>query len=489
LALAAPAHAAFPGANGKIAFDRGPDLWVMNQDGSGQTNLTNSPSGVSSGNPAFSPDGTKIAFVSSRNGSPALFVMNADGTQPALVFNGTGSPCPSPWAPSWSPDATRLAFECGDNSMRIATVRLDGTGLVALPPTDVRNPAWSPDGSKIAFAGPGTIDIYTMSPDGSGMANLTHNSSGFASRPAWSPDGLEIVYEGDRDDPYRSVDLYAVSRDGSQFRRLTSGPLSEIAGAWSPDRSRIAFTYYDPPPAKGDVYVMNQDGTGASLVATNGFNPDWQPVSPAGYARPKGATPLRVSLVVAYKPCTAANDSHGAPLAFGSCAPPVQASSYLTVGVAPQEPVSSIGSVRYDVLSCPACVPPAPNADVRIQVSVTDVRNMSDLTDYTGELRADAGLRITDKDNSASGGTPGPGTVSDTSFPVTVPCAATAETTIGSTCSVTTSANTLTPNAVVFGNRAVWEMGQVRVYDGGADGVASTVGDNTLFMDEGVFIP
>jgi hypothetical protein len=193
--------------------------------------------------------------------------------------------------------------------------------------------------------------------------------------------------------------------------------------------------------------------------------------------------------VVAYKQCTGANDTHGAPLAFGSCAPPVQASNYLTVGVAPQEPVSSIGSVRYDVLNCPACMPPTPNADVHIQVSVTDVRSKSDLTDYTGELRADAGLRITDKDNSASGGTPGPGTVSDTGFPVTVPCAATADTSIGSTCSVTTSANTLTPNAVVSGNRAVWEMGQVRVYDGGADGVASTVGDNTLFMDEGVFIP
>jgi hypothetical protein len=294
-----------------------------------------------------------------------------------------------------------------------------------------------------------------------------------------------------RDEPYTTVDLYAVTRDGSVFRRLTSGPLSEIAAAWSPDRARIAYTYYDPPPAKGDIYVMNQDGTGAFLIATNGFEPDWQPVSPAGYARPKGATPLRAALVVAYKPCTTANDSHGAPLAFGSCAPPQQTSEQLTVGTADSNggDANSVGSVRYDVFSCPACAPPTPNADVRIQVSVTDVRNKADLSDYKGELRADAGLRITDKDNSASGGTPGPGTVSDTSFPVTVPCAATADTTIGSTCSVTTSANTLTPNAVVSGNRAIWEMGQVQVYDGGADGVASTVGDNTLFMDEGVFIP
>src|SRR5207249_324671 len=108
---------------------------------------------------------------------------------------------------------------------------------------------------------------------------------------------------------------------------------------------------------------------------------------------------------------------------------------------------------------------------------------------YKGELSVDASLRITDKDNTPSPGGPGPGTVSDRHFPVTVPCAATADTTVGSTCSVSTSANAVVPNAVVAGRRSVWQLGQVLVYDGGADGVASTTGDNTLFMDEGIFIP
>jgi len=488
LALAASAHAAFPGTNGKIAFVRGGDIWVMSQDGSSQTNLTNNPPGGSG--PAWSPDGTKIAFA---GGSPAgLYVMNADGTQPVLVFKATvsQSECPYPSDPSWSPDATRLVFNCYDNSQRMAIVRLDGTGLTRPPPTFVRDPAWSPDGSKIAFTGSGDTDIYTMNPDGSGIVNLTHNpSAALAGRAEWSPDGYEIVFESTRDDPNGSVDLYTVSRDGSVVRHLTSGPPSEIAAAWSPNRAMIAFDSFDPPTAAGSIYVMNADGTGASLIATNAYTPDWQPIPYTGYARPKAASPLRAALVVAFKPCTAPNEVHGPPLGFGSCAPPTQASSYLTVGVPPQDPANSVGSVRYTVFSCPACAGPGPNADVRINASVTDVRNQSDLSDYPGELRADAVLRITDKDNSADGGAPGPATVSDTSFPFAVPCAPTTDTTIGSTCAVTTSANTLVPGSVIDGNRAVWEMGQVQVYDGGADGVGTTTGDNTLFMDQGVFIP
>jgi hypothetical protein len=72
--------------------------------------------------------------------------------------------------------------------------------------------------------------------------------------------------------------------------------------------------------------------------------------------------------------------------------------------------------------------------------------------------------------------------VQDTSFPVTVPCSA-------GTCAVATSANAVTPGAVLESQRAIWQLGQVKVYDGGTDGLASTAGDNKLFMDEGVFVP
>ena len=197
-----------------------------------------------------------------------------------------------------------------------------------------------------------------------------------------------------------------------------------------------------------------------------------------GYARPKGATPLRVSLAVAYEPCTAPNREHAAPLSVGSCYPPRQASRRLTVGTvsANGETPKSVGSVRYDVV----------RADVRIAVSTTDVRSSSDLADYTGELKADQSLRITDSDNGAPPSNSG--TTQDLAFPVTMPCTTTADTTVGSTCAITTTADTLVPGAITAGKRAIWQLGDIQVYDGGAAGVAGA-SDATLFEGQGIFVP
>ena len=193
------------------------------------------------------------------------------------------------------------------------------------------------------------------------------------------------------------------------------------------------------------------------------------------YARPKAATPTFVPLTTAFKPCTAATRTHSPPLGSGSC-PAQQASDQLTVGTPDSNGRMSnfAGSVRYRVLP----------DDVVFTVSMTDVRKRSDLSDYTGELVADQALRITDRNNG-----PGePGTVSDTSFPVTVPCTATTDTSIGSDCGISVTANSLLPGAVTSGDRSIWELGQVTINDGGPDGVASTQ-PNTLFATQGVFAP
>ena len=142
---------------------------------------------------------------------------------------------------------------------------------------------------------------------------------------------------------------------------------------------------------------------------------------PNPYPRPKGATPLRTALVPAYKPCTAPNRTHGAPLAYGSCNPPTQQSGYLTVGSpdANGTAANMAGSVTMGVITGNTATT-ADEADVRLVASVTDVRRKTDLADYTGQLQVKPDLRITDRYNG-----PGEtGTTQDLSFAFTAPCTA-----------------------------------------------------------------
>jgi hypothetical protein len=195
------------------------------------------------------------------------------------------------------------------------------------------------------------------------------------------------------------------------------------------------------------------------------------------YARPKGATPLRASLVPAYLACAAPNRVHGAPLAFNSCTPPAAASSHLTTGTPDANGVGTnfIGSALYRVIV----------GDVRLQLNITDVRQKPSLADYTGQLQVDAAVRITDRLNGTAQDEPGTGS---TNFPITAPCVATGSTTVGGTCAVNTTFNAVTPGAIVAEKRSIWQLGEIKVFDGGADGVAATT-PNTLFAIQGIFIP
>jgi glucose/arabinose dehydrogenase len=208
----------------------------------------------------------------------------------------------------------------------------------------------------------------------------------------------------------------------------------------------------------------------------------------AGYPRPKAASPLRVALVPAYAACAAPNHTHGPPLAHPSCNPPVPVSQQLTVGTpdANGQAVAATGSVRVRVaLGDPST--PADEADAAIELSTTDVRRRSGLGDYTGELSLRLPLRITDRDNGGPAGFDH-GTVQDTTLDAPVACTATASTSVGSTCAISTSADAVAPGAVREGERAIWALQKVQVFDGGADGVASTA-PNTLFAVQGLFVP
>ncbi len=210
-----------------------------------------------------------------------------------------------------------------------------------------------------------------------------------------------------------------------------------------------------------------------------------EPPASAGYPRPKGATPAHVSLVPAYQQCTSPDRTHGPPLDSPSCNPPAQESGHLTIGTpdANGRVANAIGSARFAVRpGNPATSDD--EADVALTFTLTDVRDMADLGDYTGELEASAAVRITDRDNGS-----GPGTVEDFSYAFTVPCGATSDGTVGSTCATTTTADALVPGAIKEGMRSIWQIGQVEVFDGGADGLASTRAGNTPFARQGIFVP
>ena len=223
-------------------------------------------------------------------------------------------------------------------------------------------------------------------------------------------------------------------------------------------------------------------------------------VASATHPRPKGATPTRVSIVPAYNACTAPNRTHGPPLAFPSCNPPVQSSSAVTIGSpdANGAAANSEGNVKLSVIV--GLAGPPDDSDVGITSSGTDVRckagttacgsaNAADGADYTGELQGNATIRITDHFNAVlAGGGTDPGTVVDIPFPVAASCAATASTAIGGLCTANTSANATVPGAVKDAKRAIVEIGQITITDGGPDGVNGTL-PNTLFGVQGIFIP
>jgi hypothetical protein len=227
----------------------------------------------------------------------------------------------------------------------------------------------------------------------------------------------------------------------------------------------------------------------------------------ATHPRPKGATPFRASLVPAYNACASPNRTHGTPLAFPSCNPPVQTSTSLTIGSpdANGAGANSVGSIRIAVVAGAPGLPE--DSDVSITSNATDIRckagvaacgaaNAADGADYTGEVQANAQIRITDHWNAvAPGGGPDAATVIDIPFPVNAPCTSSGSTATGSTCAVTTTANAVVGGpgpwadpAVKDTKRAVIEISQLQVTDGGTDGVVATT-PNTLFEVQGIFIP
>ncbi len=254
---------------GRIAFysDREDffQVWSSNQDGSDPVRLSvgdvDGMFGTATA-PAISPDGTQVLHGMLLGGSMfgEIILRNADGSDPVNLTNNAAGDR----EPAWSPDGSRIAFESGRNGDdEIFVMNADGSGAVNIsdsPDSDESSPNWSPDGSQIVFTSDrdANLEIYIMNADGSGQTNLTDDPD-VDWNGSWSPDGTRIAFQTDRVGNY---DIFLMDADGSNPVNITTNAALDLNPAWSPDGERIAFS----SNRNGDteVFAVNPDGSGVT---------------------------------------------------------------------------------------------------------------------------------------------------------------------------------------------------------------------------------
>ena len=294
----------FPGTNGKIAFisDRDGDweIYVMDADGSNQTRLTNNVGVVlthdhTSGSthesgPSWSPDGSKILFISDQDGDTEIYVMDADGSNQAKLTDNEVAD----WQPSWSPDGTKIVFG-GPSDLSdlhaLYIMNADGSNR-ALLVTQYHSfhPEWSPDGTEILFERLAWGKTYAgrINVDGSNERFVGYGN--YFLTPSWSPDGSKWIYY--YVNPYQqglsklqrsihsdSINVSTSSHSGSVTWIIENSFHSAITDKqpkYSPNGENVTFV--SDRDGNSEIYVMDADGSNQTRLTNNSASdlyPSW----------------------------------------------------------------------------------------------------------------------------------------------------------------------------------------------------------------------
>jgi Tol biopolymer transport system component len=256
------------------------DIYTMNIDGSNIQRLTDYPE--RDGYPAYSPDGTKIAFYAYHNGMEtwSIHLMDADGGNRQRLTNIKGI---RHNAPVWSPDGTTIMYgaDYDIDHQEIWLMNADGSNQRRLmvegseESSLARMPEFSPDGTTIIFVSDrdGDSEIYIMDVDGTNLQRLTDNDSDDW-WPDWSPNDEQIAFMSDRDGDY---EIYIMDVDGTNVQQLTDNNDEDWRPKWSSDSSHLIFTCR--PGGDYEICVMDADGSNNQQLTDNYVNdiqPTWQ---------------------------------------------------------------------------------------------------------------------------------------------------------------------------------------------------------------------
>lgn len=240
---------------------------TANADGTGQVTVAGGD--FPTFDPSWSPDGTKIAYCF---GGLDIFMMNSDGSGKTNISNSQGA---NEQNPSWSV-TNKIAYE---RSSQIWVMNADGSNQIQFPGITQpapKTPIWSANGGKLAFVSGG--EIWTVNADGTNEQRVTTNAT-TDTDPSWSPDGTKIVFAKG------SSGIAVINADGTSETNLTNDS-SDVEPDWSPDGTTIAFHRTGTNPG---IYLMNTSGanqvriiadtpgTSSNFISNN--DPVWQPVA------------------------------------------------------------------------------------------------------------------------------------------------------------------------------------------------------------------